>query len=1046
MMFKPNYPQIGPERNAMQKAYLQDESECVNQLLSAFDNSSYPQDEIQQHAARVVKLVRDKNQALGGLNAFLQAFDLSSQEGVVLLCLAEALLRIPDTETADALIRDKLTRANWEKHLGQSASWFVNASTWGLMLTGRVITLDDVTRSDPLSMVNNMVTRLSEPVIRAALKEAMRIMGHQFVMGRTIEEALQRSHNKENRRYRYSFDMLGEAALTQADAERYFTVYLKAIESIRKQCDPSQDLYQSPGISIKLSALHPRFEYAQRERLLGELTPKVIQLAAAARAANISMTIDAEEADRFDITLDMAEAVLRDSQFASWNGLGIVVQAYQKRAVALIEWLAWASKHYQQKLTVRLVKGAYWDTEIKRAQEQGLSGYPVYTRKSHTDLSYLVCAQKLLELNESVYTQFATHNAHTAAAILQMTGSRKNFEMQRLHGMGEALYEAVLDNKNPPTCRVYAPVGSHKDLLPYLVRRLLENGANTSFINRISDARLPVADIVADPVQHVMASDRKPHPSISLPERIYGSERPNSRGINFADEKSLLALQRDMLLFNKVQWSATSIIGGEVSEGESHAIVTPANHARIIGQQSTTTSTQAENSLAIAHAASEEWDKVPVAQRAAVLEHAADLLQEQLAKFVWLIVAEGGRCIPDAVAEVREAVDFCRYYSSLARSQFAVPQQLKGPTGESNVLTLHGRGVFVCISPWNFPLAIFTGQIVAALVTGNSVIAKPASQTVLVATEMVRLLHEAGVPENALQLLVGSGAEIGKILLTDTRVAGVAFTGSTETASLINRSLAQRGGAIGSLIAETGGQNAMIVDSSALPEQVVSDVMKSAFNSAGQRCSALRVLFLQKEIAPRVIELLKGAMQELHLGDPAYLATDVGPVIDKKAKQTLQEHIQALAKQGAMIYQVPVPDELGDGSFVGPCAFEIPSLSMLTQEVFGPVLHVIRYSASQLDDVIDAINATHYGLTLGIHSRIEEKADYIQRRAHVGNVYVNRNMIGASVGVQPFGGEGLSGTGPKAGGPHYLYRFCTERVLTTNCSAIGGNTRLLSIE
>jgi len=501
-----------------------------------------------------------------------------------------------------------------------------------------------------------------------------------------------------------------------------------------------------------------------------------------------------------------------------------------------------------------------------------------------------------------------------------------------------------------------------------------------------------------------------------------------------------------MTAFNKIQWNATSIIDGKAMEGGLRAIVAPANHTRTIGQQSAMTSTQAAAALAIAQAASEQWDKVPVVQRAAVMERAADLLQEQLAKFVWLIVAEGGRCIPDAVAEVREAVDFCRYYSSLARAQFAAPQQLEGPTGESNVLTLHGRGVFVCISPWNFPLAIFTGQIVAALVTGNSVIAKPASQTALVATEMVRLLHKAGVPENALHLLIGSGAEIGKILLSDSRVAGVAFTGSTETANLINRSLAQRGGAIASLIAETGGQNAMIVDSSALPEQVVSDVMKSAFNSAGQRCSALRVLFLQKEIAPRVIELLKGAMQELRLGDPAYLATDVGPVIDETAKQQLQIHIQALANQGTLIYQLPVPEELAAGSFVGPCAFEIPSLSMLTQEVFGPVLHVIRYSANQLDAVINAINSTHYGLTLGIHSRIEEKADYIQRQAHVGNIYVNRNMIGASVGVQPFGGEGLSGTGPKAGGPHYLYRFCTERVLTTNCSAIGGNTRLLSIK
>ncbi|WP_455220325.1 bifunctional proline dehydrogenase/L-glutamate gamma-semialdehyde dehydrogenase PutA [Kaarinaea lacus] len=1044
MIFEPNYSQIGPEREPMQKAYLLDETQCVNQLLSAFDGGSYPQNNIQQHAAQLVKVVRDKNQDLGGLNAFLQAFDLSSKEGVVLLCLAEALLRIPDAETSDALIRDKLTRANWEQHLGQSASWFVNASTWGLMLTGRVITLDEVTRSDPLAMVNNMVTRLSEPVIRAALREAMRIMGHQFVMGRTIEEALQRSHNKENRRYLYSFDMLGEAAVTQPDAERYFMVYLQAIESIKEHCDPSQNIYQSPSISIKLSALHPRFEYAQRERVLRELTPKLKQLAAAACAANIAMTIDGEEADRFDITLDMVEVVLQDPQFASWNGLGVVVQAYQKRAFALIDWLAWATTRYQRKLTVRLVKGAYWDTEIKRAQEQGLSGYPVFTRKSHTDLSYLVCAQKLLSLIDNVYAQFATHNAHTAAAILQMAGNRKNFELQRLHGMGDALYEALLDGTNPPVCRVYAPVGSHKDLLPYLVRRLLENGANTSFINRISDARLPVEDIVTDPVQKVMESDRSPHPRIYLPEAIYGAARRNSRGINFADEQGLLALQHNMMAFDKVEWSAVSIVDGKMVEGEPGVIVNPTNHQQV-GQQFVITSSHIGHALTIADSVSREWDNVSVTQRASILDHAADLLQEQLARFVWLIVAEGGRCVADAAAEVREAVDFCRYYASVARTQFAVPQELDGPTGESNVLSLHGRGVFVCISPWNFPLAIFTGQVVAALVTGNSVIAKPASQTSLVATQMVKLFHEAGVPQNVLQLLVGSGASVGDILLSDSRVAGVAFTGSTETATGINRNLAQRGGVIASLIAETGGQNAMIVDSSALPEQVVNDVIKSAFNSAGQRCSALRVLFLQNEIAPRVIELLKGAMQELRLGDPAYLSTDVGPVIDVRAKYKLQQHLQALATQGTMIYQVPVPDSLAPGNFVGPCAFEISSLSMLSQEVFGPVLHVIRYSANQLDAVIDAINATHYGLTLGVHSRIEEKANYIQQRVHVGNIYVNRNMIGASVGVQPFGGEGLSGTGPKAGGPNYLYRFCTERVLTTNCAAIGGNASLLSI-
>ncbi|MCI0505198.1 MAG: bifunctional proline dehydrogenase/L-glutamate gamma-semialdehyde dehydrogenase PutA [Gammaproteobacteria bacterium] len=1046
MIFAPRYLAIGADRLALQGAYLLDETLCVNQLLSEFDSNKYKSGEIQQHAMRLVQVVRDKTRSTGGLNAFLQQYDLSSQEGVVLLCLAEALLRIPDAETADRLIRDKLTRASWEQHLGQSESWLVNAGTWGLMLTGRIITLDRAAQSDPLALVNSMVSRVSEPVIRAALKEAMRIMGHQFVMGRTIEEALERSENNENRVYRYSFDMLGEAALSRQDAEHYFEVYLRAIEYIRNRRAGNQSIISSPGISVKLSALHPRFEYAQRERVLLELTPRVKQLAEAARLANITMTIDGEEADRLDITLDMVEAILQDPQFASWRGLGVVVQAYQKRASRLVDWLSWAVNHYQRKIMVRLVKGAYWDTEIKRAQEQGLSGYPVFTRKQHTDVSYLVCAQKLLSLGDRIYSQFATHNAHTAAAVRQMAGNRSNYELQRLHGMGEVLYQALMDSSDPPVCRVYAPVGSHRDLLPYLVRRLLENGANTSFINRISDARLPIEDIVADPVQWVIASGRSPHPRIPLPEAIYGATRKNSQGINLADEPALLSLRQAMTAFKQSAWTAASVVNGEMIEGEQCNVVNPANHNIIIGRQTNVVAAQIERALSIAKEASAGWNKAPFEQRAALLERAADSLQDQLASFASLIVTEGGRCIPDAIAEVREAGDFCRYYASVARSQFMQPHELSGPTGESNVLSMHGRGVFVCISPWNFPLAIFTGQVVAALVTGNSVIAKPARQTSLVAAHMIQLLHNIGIPKDVLHLLVGSGAVVGDVLLRDQRVGGVAFTGSTETATRININLAQRGGAIAPLIAETGGQNAMIVDSSALPEQVVNDVMKSAFNSAGQRCSALRVLFLQNEIAPRVIELLAGAMQEIRLGDPACLATDVGPVIDKAAQRKLQQHVAAMMRQGSLIYQVPVPGELAAGTFVGPCAFEIQSLSMLKQEIFGPVLHIIRYAANQLDDVIAAINATSYGLTLGIHSRIEEKADYIAQRVRVGNIYVNRNIIGASVGVQPFGGEGLSGTGPKAGGPHYLYRFCTERVVTTNCAAIGGNASLLSLK
>jgi len=1046
MIFKLDYSRIDTQRKAVQASYLMDETQCVDELLSSFEITHYPQQQIQQHAAHLVQVVREKSQSFGGLNAFVQEYDLSSQEGVVLLCLAESLLRIPDAVTADQLIRDKLAGANWDNHLGQSQSWFVNASTWGLMLTGRVITLDREIQLAPLTMMNGMVARLSEPVIRAALKEAMRIMGHQFVMGRTIEEALKRSQSDENQRCRHSFDMLGESALSQQDADHYFDVYLKAIKNIECQSQRTGDIFSSPSVSIKLSALHPRFEYAQRERVLNELVPKVKQLANAAQQANINMTIDGEEADRLDITLDIIEAILRDKQFTPWSGLGVVVQAYQKRAPKLVNWLAWAVKHYQRKMMVRLVKGAYWDTEIKRAQEQGLAGYPVFSRKQHTDVCYLVCAQKLLAMGDKFYLQFATHNAHTAAAVIHMADGRHNFEMQRLHGMGEALYQALLDSHPGLACRVYSPVGSHEDLLPYLVRRLLENGANTSFINRISDDRLPVEDIVADPIKWVSDSNRSPHPGIPLPAMIYGEARQNSQGINLTDEAALFGLQSLMAAFEEMNWFAAPVINGEVLDGEKIDVVNPANHKIKIGERVAAASQDVEQALAAANEASIDWDKVSFHERAAILDRAADAFEDQLAKFVWLIVSEGGRCIPDAVAEVREAVDFCRYYASVVRSQFAAPQELAGPTGESNILSMHGRGVFICISPWNFPLAIFCGQVVAALVTGNSVIAKPASQTSLVAMQTIQLLHNAGIPKNVLHLIIGSGATIGDSLIEDDRVAGVAFTGSTDTATHINIKLAKRGGAIAPLIAETGGQNAMIVDSSALPEQVVNDVIKSAFNSAGQRCSALRVLFLQNDVAPRIIELLKGAMQEIAMGDPAYLATDVGPVIDIVAKQKLEQHINSMFKQGSLIYQVPVPSELAAGAFVGPCAFEISSLSLLEQEVFGPVLHVIRYAADQLDEVISSINATSYGLTLGIHSRIEEKAHYIQQQVRVGNTYINRNIIGASVGVQPFGGEGLSGTGPKAGGPHYLYRFCSERVLTTNCAAIGGNASLLSLK
>jgi len=1083
------------KRYAIQQAFLADETQCVEALLRGIDLTPQDQVKIQQKAAQLVQQVRGKAHSAGGLSAFLQEYDLSSQEGVVLLCLAEALLRIPDAQTADQLIRDKLTSANWERHLGGSQSLFVNASTWGLMLTGRVISVKDASRLGYAGLVNAMVSRVSEPVVRAALREAMRIMGHQFVMGQTIDEALTRSKTKNFKAYRFSYDMLGEAAISQLDAEKYFAVYLEAITTIAQQIEGSKDTPSAPSISIKLSALHPRFEFSQYGRVMDELIPKVKRLAQAAQAANIALTIDGEEADRLEMTLDIVEAILQDKNYDSWSGLGLVVQAYQKRAPFVIDWLAAITHQTGRCIMVRLVKGAYWDTEIKRAQEQGLAGYPVFTVKQHTDLSYLYCAGKLLAIGARVLPQFATHNAHTAAAVLAMNKQGARFEMQRLHGMGDALYGELRAMEPTLNCRIYAPVGSHKDLLPYLVRRLLENGANTSFVNRISDEKLPIADIIADPVDNVRQSDKAPHANIPLPEAIFKPERKNSKGCNLADELVLQQLQEAMNPDRDKLWYARAMAksreagvnnrygngqyhentpnrentkthdGNDITEHKTMRSVSVANIDTIANSQHTTSTKRTvlnpanrhhkvgsvvdaelntvEHALSLTDEFAPIWNRTSVGQRAQCLDNMADLLEKNKAELISLLTYEAGRCIPDAIAEVREAVDFCRYYAVLARKIFTEPLCLPGPTGETNTLSLHGRGVFVCISPWNFPLAIFCGQVVAALVAGNCVIAKPASQTPLIAGRTVALLHEAGVPPEALQFLPLPGALVAEGLLADHRVAGVAFTGSTETAASINLRLAQRGGAIVPLIAETGGQNVMIVDSSALAEQVVQDVIKSAFNSAGQRCSALRVLFLQEEIAPRVIELLRGAMAELNVGFPQYLSTDIGPVIDVQAQQALEYHISRMSKEGRLIFRVPMADTLLNGSFVGPCAFEIEHLSQLTTEVFGPILHVIRYSANSLDSVLADINNTHYGLTLGIHSRIQEKAASIQQAVKVGNIYVNRNMIGAAVGVQPFGGEGLSGSGPKAGGPHYLYRFSTERVVSVNTAAIGGNTHLL---
>ncbi len=1046
MIFAHPPPAPSPLRAAISAAYLADETDCVQALLPLAAIDADAGARVAERARHLVGAVRAQRRAQGGLDAFMHEYDLSSEEGVVLMCLAEALLRIPDAATADRLIREKLARGKWDKHLGHSHSLFVNASTWGLMLTGRIVRLEGATVDDIGAFLGHLAARVGEPVIRLALMQAMRIMGHQFVMAPTIEEAVARSRSAEQGDSLHSFDMLGEAALTRADAGRYYESYAHAIDVLaqRDADKTSAEVYEAPGISVKLSALHPRFEFAQRARVLTELAPRLLALVERAGAAGIGVTVDTEEADRLELTLDVFEAVYTRAPRTS-QGFGLAVQAYQKRAIHVLAWLIELARRHGRRIPVRLVKGAYWDSEIKRAQQQGLDGYPVFTRKAATDVSYLACAKRLWVGRDVLYPQFATHNAHTVAFVLALAGEERDFEFQRLHGMGQALYAELLATEGERVrCRVYAPVGAHEDLLPYLVRRLLENGANTSFVNRLEDERAPIEEIIADPMRRMQRAQPKPHPRIPLPRALYGDERRNSRGLNLSDDVTLAALARDLQAAAAQPWAAAALVGSAELPGEERAVHDPSDCRRRIGVVREASEEAVAAALASAQEGAQRWGATDVEERAWCLDRAADLLETRRAQFMALAVREGGKCIPDALAEVREAVDFCRYYAALGRRLLAVPQRLVGPTGERDELALHGRGVFVCISPWNFPLAIFTGQAAAALVAGNAVIAKPAEQTPLIAAHAVRLLHEAGVPVQALQLLPGPGERVGAALVADARIAGVAFTGSTETAQAINRTLAARTGPIVPLVAETGGQNAMIVDSSALPEQVVTDALTSAFNSAGQRCSALRVLFVQREVAPRIIDLLRGAMAELAVGDPSLLATDVGPVIDEEARSQLARHAERMQRAGKLLYETTLPAGTEHGTYFAPRAFELESLEPLQREVFGPILHVIRYAADRLDAVIDTINATGYGLTLGIHSRIDETVAHIHARARVGNTYVNRNMIGATVGVQPFGGEGLSGTGPKAGGPHYLYRFTTERALSVNTAAMGGNTALFA--
>ncbi len=1026
--------------------YHADEQQIVHRLLQLARQDPEATARINKRAAMLVSQVRSRQTEQGVMEAFMMEYDLSSEEGIVLMCLAEALLRIPDDETAEKLIADKLGDADWESHIGRSSSVLVNASTWGLMLTGKLVALSESTSANFRAALARLVNRSGEPLVRTAIRQAMRILGFQYVMGRDIDEALQRSQKKDNRQYRYSYDMLGEAAITQHDADRYLEAYRTAIKAIGAS-HKAEDVFSAPSISVKLSALHPRFEIAQKDRVLQEVVPRMLELACLAKANRMGLTVDAEEADRLMLTLSVFTAVYEDDSLAEWEGYGLALQSYQKRAMPEIALLADFARRKGRRIPVRLVKGAYWDSEIKLAQVEGFSSYPVFTRKSNTDVSYIACARQILAELQAFYPQFATHNAHTVSVITELAGDRLDFEFQRLHGMGADLYGVVMQAEGfRHACRVYAPVGSHEDLLPYLVRRLLENGSNTSFVNRIVDPNIQAEQVAEDPVARVERTQPVAHPGIPLPRQLYGAGRLNSLGVNFANASEVKSLATAMQAFAHASWDAHPILAGSGSSDRSQAIpnLNPAHPADQVGQVFPATAADIERAVSAARAFADHWDRTPVTLRAGMLEKAADLMEERTPELLAVCAREAGKTPRDCVAEVREAVDFLRYYAMQARAQFDQPVLLPGPTGERNQLSLHGRGVFVCISPWNFPLAIFTGQVSAALAAGNTVLAKPAEQTPAVAALVTRILHLAGIPREALQLLPGDGT-VGAALTSDARIDGVAFTGSTETARMINRALAARDAPIATLIAETGGQNAMIVDSSALPEQVVKDVISSAFLSTGQRCSAARILFLQQDIADRVIELLAGATEELVVGDPRKLVTDVGPVIDEDALAILKAHAERMETVGKRVALARLPEHL-TGHFFAPRAYEIASLDLLDKEVFGPILHVIRYRARNIDQVIEQINDSNYGLTVGIHSRIDRSQDYIASRIHAGNCYINRNMVGAVVGVQPFGGERLSGTGPKAGGPHYLQRFATERTLSVNTAAVGGNASLLALE
>jgi RHH-type proline utilization regulon transcriptional repressor/proline dehydrogenase/delta 1-pyrroline-5-carboxylate dehydrogenase len=1023
-----------PVVTALNAPYAPADEMMAARFLAELPRSAEAERRIDAQAARLVRAIRARARGLGGIEDFLREYSLSTREGLALMVLAEALLRVPDAATADRLIEDKLAAGDWTHHDVRSAAFLVSASAWALGITARVIHPGET----PENILQELARRIGLPAVRAAVRQAMRLLGSHFVLGQTIEEALDRASS--HRGERYSFDMLGEGARTAADAARYLNAYAAAIEAIGTWAGNGR-LPDRPGISVKLSALHPRYEAVSRERVLAQLVPGLIGLAQHAKAHDLNFTVDAEEADRLELSLEVIGAVLRDGALRGWGGFGLAVQAYQKRAQAVIDWTADAARACGARLMVRLVKGAYWDTEIKRAQERGLADYPVFTRKAMTDLCYAACVRRLLVARPLLYPQFATHNALTVASVVEEAGGTQGYEFQRLHGMGEALYAELLAEWPDAACRVYAPVGGHKDLLAYLVRRLLENGANSSFVSVAADPAVPIADILRRPHETIADPSRARHPHIPLPRDLFAPDRRNSSGIEVGERAALAALMRAIRAETPADPVAAPLVNGTALAGRRRGTISPIDARTAVGHVIDADEAVAEAAMAAASRGFAAWAATLREARAATLERAADAIEARRARFMALLALEGGKTLDDALAEVREAADFCRYYAHAARHMLA-PVAMPGPTGESNELTWRGRGAFVCISPWNFPLAIFIGQVTAALAAGNTVAAKPAEQTPLIAAEAVRLLHRAGVPASALQLVPGDG-RIGARLVGHPDVAGVAFTGSTEVALSINRALAAKSGPIVPLIAETGGINAMIVDATALPEQVTDDVVTSAFRSAGQRCSALRLLCVQDDVADTIVTMIEGAAAELRLGDPRDPATHVGPVIDADAKARLERWIADRGAEGRVRFRRgrPVP---ASGTFVAPTIIHLDRARDLTEEVFGPVLHVVRWRASELDRLIGDIAASRYGLTLGIHSRIDATVERISAALPIGNIYVNRNMIGAVVGSQPFGGTGLSGTGPKAGGPNYLRRFASEQVISINTAAAGGNASLLT--